>query len=193
LGGWITFVLMGSSGLGRHAWSQTPAQYKEFMHVSFWQSIISAILALALLKLSIGFGLLRLSTHKWYNIAIWSTMGIVVCYSIVGLCSFFFNCKIMAAYWDLSLKQDCYPFAMFIEFALVNTSFNIATDVLFATYPVPIIWTLQMPRKTRIYLVAILSLGYFAVGMGLAKAIVQIAYAGNPDRTFDFNVQVFGL
>lgn len=37
---------------------------------------------------------------------------------------------------------------------------NIFTDVAFATVPVPVIWGLQMKKRTRIYLIAIFSLGY---------------------------------
>lgn len=39
-------------------------------------------------------------------------------------------------------------------------AFNIFTDVLFATLPVPIIWRLQMKTKIRLYLIGVLSLGY---------------------------------
>lgn len=39
-------------------------------------------------------------------------------------------------------------------------AFNIFTDVFYATMPIPIIWQLQMKRKTRMYLVGVLSLGY---------------------------------
>jgi len=50
--------------------------------------------------------------------------------------------------------------SMFVTFGLVNTSFNITTDVLFATFPIFVIWPLRMRRKLRVYLVCILSLGY---------------------------------
>lgn len=34
------------------------------------------------------------------------------------------------------------------------------TDILFATLPIPLIWSLQLQRRIRIYLIAILSGGY---------------------------------
>jgi hypothetical protein len=43
---------------------------------------------------------------------------------------------------------------------LVSIAFNIFTDVAFATLPVPVIWTLKMPFRTRTYLIGVLSLGY---------------------------------
>ncbi|GJC90464.1 hypothetical protein ColLi_13302 [Colletotrichum liriopes] len=40
---------------------------------------------------------------------------------------------------------------------------NIFTDVVLATLPVPIVWSLQMKLKLRIYVIGILSLGYLFV------------------------------
>lgn len=38
-----------------------------------------------------------------------------------------------------------------------------------------------MKRKTRLYLIGVLSLGYVAVAMGIPKAIEQINYIKNTD------------
>lgn len=77
--------------------------------------------------------------------------------------TFFFYCQPLEGYWDKSLKPKCYPITLFIKFGLINTAFNIFTDVCFATLPVNIIWTLQMKLRTRIYLIIVLSLGYLYV------------------------------
>lgn len=37
---------------------------------------------------------------------------------------------------------------------------NIFTDVVLATLPVPVIWSLQMKLRLRLYVIGILSLGY---------------------------------
>ena len=37
---------------------------------------------------------------------------------------------------------------------------NIFTDVVFATLPIPLIWSLQLQRRVRVYLIVILSGGY---------------------------------
>ena len=91
------------------------------------------------------------------------SLGAVVCYSFMGAMTFFFHCKPMAGSWDISLKPSCYSMKLFVTFGLVNTSFNIATDVLFAIFPIFVIWPLNMKRRLRIYLICILSLGYMYV------------------------------
>jgi hypothetical protein len=132
----------------------------QFQHAGFWQSILSATWALGFLKISIGFNLLRLSTSKWFRWALWATIIFVCCYTFMGMMTFLLYCQPMEGYWDASLNPKCYGIKLFVTFALINTSFNIFTDVLFATFPIPIIWQLKMKRKLKMYLIAILSLGY---------------------------------
>lgn len=88
----------------------------------------------------------------------------------MGAMTFFLHCAPMAGHWDASLKPTCYPIKLFVTFALVNTSFNITTDVLFASFPIPIIWGLQVKRRVRAYLIAILSLGYLWVCSPISAA-----------------------
>ncbi|KAI8199172.1 hypothetical protein KHU50_007960 [Colletotrichum sp. SAR 10_65] len=103
--------------------------------------------------------------------------------------TFFFYCQPLEGYWNKVIQPKCYPITLFIKFGLINTAFNIFTDVCFATLPVTIIWTLQMKLRTRIYLVVVLSLGYFAVAMGVIKSIYQIAYGKDQDKTFYQSIQ----
>lgn len=80
------------------------------------------------------------------------------------------------------------------------TAFNIFTDVLFATIPIPIVWNLRMKRRVRMYLIGVFSLGYLfalpsnlhsekgpsnrinsTVGLGIIKAVAQLAYSNETD------------
>lgn len=78
----------------------------------------------------------------------------------MGAMTFFLHCSPMEGHWNPALQPQCYSIQLFVTFALINTSFNITTDVLFASFPIPVIWSLQMKRKLRLYLIGILSLGY---------------------------------
>ncbi|KAH6874690.1 hypothetical protein B0T10DRAFT_415115 [Thelonectria olida] len=191
--GWLIFVLQSFHGLGHHQDTIAQLDYIELQKVGFWQSIISATCAMALLKISIALNLLRLSQSRWYSWSLWTSIGFVSAYSFMGVMTFFLHCQPMARHWDTRIDGTCYPPVLFVQFALINTSFNIFTDVLFATFPVPIIWTLQMKLRTRIYLIAILSLGYFAVVMGVLKAIYQIAFSKDKDKTFNQWIQFWGF
>ncbi|KAK1990895.1 hypothetical protein LX36DRAFT_663814 [Colletotrichum falcatum] len=189
----VVFVIQAFYGLGKHKDTISRPDQVVFLKVGFVQSIVSAIAALAFLKISIALSLLRLSRNKWYSRTLWALIGFVVFYTIMAWLSFFLYCTPMEGYWDKSLKPKCYSIKLFVNFALVNTSFNIFTDVCFATLPIPIIWVLQMKLRTRIYLIGILSLGYLAVIMGIVKSFFQIAQPGNRDSTFLQSIQFWGF
>ncbi|KAK8112045.1 uncharacterized protein PG998_008502 [Apiospora kogelbergensis] len=70
--------------------------------------------------------------------------------------------------------------------------FNIFTNVALAVLPVPIVWSLQMKMRTRIYIVGILSLGWVAVAIGLVKSVYQVNAATDTDSTFRQSIQFFG-
>ncbi|KAH8168691.1 integral membrane protein [Sarocladium implicatum] len=192
--GWILFVLMGTSaGLGRHWDTLSPETQNTHALLSFLMSLISTTAAIALLKISIVLNLLRLSTNKWYRISLWATLCLIVAYQFMGAMTWFLRCIPMKRIWDKSVPGECYDIKLFVTFAVVNTAFNIATDVMCATFPIPIIWGLQMKRKTRFYLIGVLSLGYAAVGLGIAKAVYQIGFGSNQDKTFNSWVTFWGF
>ncbi|RYP89908.1 hypothetical protein DL770_004001 [Monosporascus sp. CRB-9-2] len=176
IGGWVVFIIQIPHGLGKHEDTIERAHYKIFQHAAFWQSIISATASLTFLKISIALSLLRL--------------GFIasVCFFISGIFTFFFFCRPLEGYWDKSLK----PVVM-VRGGLANTAFNIASDIALASLPVPVVWRLKLDRRTRLYVIGILSLGYLAVAMGIVKAVYQITYGSAKDKTFTQSVQFWGF
>ncbi|KAF7556132.1 hypothetical protein G7Z17_g1673 [Cylindrodendrum hubeiense] len=160
-------------GLGHHSDTISQADIAVFNQLSFVQSIVPLMGGICFLKIAIALELMKLKSNAWawYNTVLWP----------------------MARYWDPSIEGTCYSVNLFIKFGLMNTGFNIFTDVAFATLPVPIVWTLKMPLKTRLYLIGVLSLGYVAVLMGILKAVAQIGYNPLGDFTFIYDIQFWGL
>ncbi|KAJ5657800.1 uncharacterized protein N7484_001449 [Penicillium longicatenatum] len=187
LGGWILYIFEAAHGLGHSdAWFDAGnGDEQKITQGTFWQSIVCSSLGMAMLKISIALNLLRLSPARWYVYCLWGSIVIVIAYCFLGAMAFFLYCSPMSAYWTQAPGSHCYPVSLFVTFALVNTSFNIFTDVLFATIPIPIIWTLKMRRKVRFYLIGILSLGYVAVIFGVMNAVYQIAFPSTTDEYLD--------
>ncbi|KAJ5552476.1 hypothetical protein N7494_001854 [Penicillium frequentans] len=184
LGGWILYIFEAAHGLGHSdAWFDAGnGEEKKVTQGTFWQSIVCSSLGIAMLKISIALNLLRLSPARWYVYCLWTSTVVVVAYCFLGAMALFLYCSPMSAYWTQAPGSHCYSVNLFVTFALVNTSFNIFTDVLFATIPIPIIWVLKMSRKVRLYLIGILSLGYVAVIFGIMNAIYQIAFPSSTDQ-----------
>jgi hypothetical protein len=62
-----------------------------------------------------------------------------------------------------------------------NSSVNIATDLIFALIPIPMVWKLQVNQHTRIGLAVILSLGLFASAVAIYKTPMQANFFEETD------------
>lgn len=111
----------------------------------------------------------------------------MIIYAPVCWGTIIFFCNPTAAFWNGDLRRlpttKCYSIVAFTKIGLMNTGINIATDVLLATLPIPIIWKLQINQRQKIALIGVLSLGYVAVAMGIVKANFQITLPSQPDQT----------
>jgi hypothetical protein len=108
-----------------------------------------------------------------YDITLRAPIGTGTCYSVdifkkVGV---FNSCKIYL----------CIPYN-FLQ-TLTSIAVNIATDLLFAILPIPLVWKLQLTTRTKVGLVCILSLGFFAAATAIYKTPMQYHFFEVKDFT----------
>ncbi|KAK0384401.1 hypothetical protein NLU13_8488 [Sarocladium strictum] len=216
--GMVMFILQASKGLGRHRQTIPDEDFVKFRLYGWVYSVVCAVVSFSLLKVSITLSLLRLSRARWFTWSLYSLIGdfallthadsllprsmfltavtapgFITAYTIVALCSFFFHCRPIEGSFNATIKSVCYSRELFIAFSIMNTAFNMFSDVMCATLPIPIIWTLNMKLRTRLYLIGVLSLGYITVGMGGIKAYFQLGARRDPDSQFEQNIQFYGF
>ncbi|KAF2263578.1 hypothetical protein CC78DRAFT_568907 [Lojkania enalia] len=193
------FVLETQYGLGRHmvVMMMDPIMYMKFARILYVHSILIMV-GVSTVKISIAFFLLRLSTRTPYHRFLYGVIVFIVCLTLACAMTLIFQCYPVEAAWDSSLRPPpfgtgdakCYSMTIFRNLGLMNSSFNIITDVLFATLPIPLIWQLQLTQRTKISLIAVLSLGWFASAAAIVKAVKQWNVLDEPDWTVNdaFNV-----
>ena len=72
----------------------------------------------------------------------------------------FFQCQPLAFTWDPTVEGGrCLPPANLKFAAFFNSSVSVATDVIFALLPVPILWKVQLNWRVKAAVAGILSLG----------------------------------
>ncbi|KAF5001228.1 hypothetical protein FGRMN_1171 [Fusarium graminum] len=193
--GTIVLFMQIPYGLGKHTDTIERPDLTTFNKYSFIHTTVPLLGGIGLLKVAVALELIKYNGNawRWYNITLWCLIAFVIAYTIEAWCSFILFCNPIAKQWDRSLEGTCYPVPLFITFGLVNSAFNIFTDVAFATLPIPIVWSLKMPLKTRIYLVVVLSLGYVAAVMGVVKAVSQMRYDPAGDNTYLYDIRFWGL
>ncbi|EFX05252.1 integral membrane protein [Grosmannia clavigera kw1407] len=193
LAGWIMVLIQSKYGLGRHQSTISADDLKIYNKLFFCLNVVSIAIGTMFLKVSIALNLHRLCKNQWYKWSLRVLIVIVILYEFVGFLFFFLDCKPLAGYWDTTLDAKCAETSTLIAFGLVNTSFSIVTDVALAVLPIPIIWALNMKLKLRLYLIAVLSLGYLAVAMDIVKTYYQETFSLDVDETYTDNLILFGL
>lgn len=106
-----------------------------------------------------------------------------------------FACIPVSANWDFAERMKpttrCYSGNTYGFIGLFNSVINIITDVLFAILPIPIILKLQVNKRTKISLIIVLSLGFFACIAGILKARLQVRVLDTPDQAFQNRFQIW--
>ena len=117
------------------------------------------IFCTCLLKISVGFFLLRVAVdlkHIWIlRISMFLTI-------VFGLAYFFmvvFQCSPVSAFWEINPRapDNCLPEGPIIVMTYTASCLNCIADWVFGILPGFIVWSLKMPRKTKILVIAILS------------------------------------
>lgn len=181
----VCFKLECDYGLGKHFFVllSDPVMYMHFAKILYIHSIL-VMVGISLVKISIAFFLLRLTgiaSKTPYSRFLYGVVGFIILMTLGCAASLIFQCLPFEAIWNIALRPPplgtgtakCYSNTVFRNLGLMNSSFNIVTDVLFATIPIPLIWQLQLNVRTKISLIAVLSLGWFACAAAIIKAVLQ--------------------
>lgn len=162
-------------GTGQHVY-ELPPEYYARAKMWWWCCYLSYSLTMLFSKLSIAWFLLRVTisrVHKWI---IYSAVFITV----VSCATFFFvsmfQCKPVSYFWTQHLSSPpegtCINPQVMVGLAYMFSVFCIVSDFTFALLPAWIVSHLNMRRKTKIALIALMGLGCF----GSAAVVVRFPY-----------------
>ncbi|KAH9903519.1 hypothetical protein F4778DRAFT_780906 [Xylariomycetidae sp. FL2044] len=194
LGGWICLCQQIALGIGHHGDTISQATRTQIEKIGFWETQLADGLALGLLRVSMALGLLRLAADRtWFKWSLRAVIAFVIAYTFQAVIWLFVYCKPFSGWWEFQWMNPfdprCAPFTTFLNLTYFNISCNIFTDICLGALPVPVIMSLQMKRRVRYYVIAIMNLGYVAVLMGILKAVFMLIDGASPDRTFNHWVQ----
>lgn len=184
----VCFVGEAMHGLGRHI---TAIGMEDLQQLSKWQFFHSflIIITAALVKISICLLLLRLVTHRAYVWSLWFILGFIAVYNTICVGTIVFACIPVAASWDPALHATakCFSSDTYRDLGVLNSAISMTTDGLLVLLPMPIIWGLQIERRAKIALSAVMSLGLSALVAGAVKTHVQVDFLMDPDRFYHDN------
>ncbi|RAR09666.1 phosphatidylserine decarboxylase [Stemphylium lycopersici] len=171
------FLKVIDLGLGKHAEAFPMENVFPFFKIMYFYSIL-IISAYSFIKLSIGFFLLRLADRTRWRPFLIGMLVFLALFTIGSTFAIIFQCIPVQAGWDYNLRPPvgdakCYDATIFKNVGVFNSSINIATDLIFALTPIPMVWKLQVTIQTRVGLAVILSLGLFASAVAIYKTPMQ--------------------
>ena len=88
--------------------------------------------------------------------------------------------------WDLSVQGSCWSPLTLQALAYTSIALNIFTDLMFAiVIPLPMLWSLNLNRRTKAALLFVLSLGVFACAAAAVKTSYIARYGVRDDYLWD--------
>lgn len=169
-------------GAGKHINHIPMADFQIAMKLNFITQPMY-LWGICLAKEAIGFFLLRIASTPFYRRLIIGIMLFMGFYTLGCFFTVVLQCTNLAVMWDPTAKGTCWTVRTLKTLSYTNVSLNIITDLLFAVIiPVPMLWHVQMNKRQKASLIAILSMGIFAT----AAALIKVGYLPNYGKAGDW-------
>ena len=113
------------------------------------------------LKASIALMLLRLSVRPFHKQILWITFVITEIYSAFFFFLFVFQCIPSQYFWTRFTdgQGTCLDTSIVVAATYGYSAITCVGDLVFSILPVLLVWSLQMGRKEKAAVIAILSMG----------------------------------
>ncbi|PQE31434.1 integral membrane protein [Rutstroemia sp. NJR-2017a WRK4] len=158
--------------IGVHVW-EIPIERYNFYNIMIMSASVTYVPCLGLSKFSLLLFYHRLSPLRWFKMAVYFLMFVVLGYSFAIIFALIFPCRPVAKNWDARITEGtCINRAAIYT---ATAAVNIATDIALLTLPIPMIVHLRMPSVQKVGLIFI-----FAVGSILVEANLVIICGSFP-------------
>ncbi|KAF7534513.1 hypothetical protein G7054_g6185 [Neopestalotiopsis clavispora] len=157
------------------------------MYLILWQ--IAYAWCLPFIKCSICFSLFRITSELKYRLLLWAVMVLATVSAMVGFIAVVITCQPMAKNWDPVIQADtnigyCMTGNIVQNLSYYVSASSIVTDWACAIIPCFIVWNLQMKRKLKISVAAILALGAVASVTTIVRLPYLSAYTAPTDAYY---------
>ena len=193
------------AGLGRHTFYLTPSQRFTSSRFSGVGQVF-CIMSLTMTKISVAilFGRVTNGTNisrKWLtSVYLWVNAGAAFIVNILTIAIQFAQCKPVNKNFNSKLPGHCWDFQIFFKFILAQGSMcllvllgntpcsanrsqvtSAITDFALSAYPFIILRKLNMPTRTKITVIGLMTLGFIAGVL----AIVRTVYSAKNSKVGD--------
>ncbi|KAL1591496.1 hypothetical protein SLS60_011888 [Paraconiothyrium brasiliense] len=160
-------------GTGQRRSALTDEQAQTALHYWYFCEIFYTI-ATCLLKLAVGFFLLRITVHPWH---IWIIRLIMAVAGFLGIGYtglVIFQCQPISYWWDLDPTHEgkCLDASLVMIFTFVVSALNSFADWTFGILPILIVKDLQMKKRMKVVVSGVIGLA----AIGSTATIIRLPY-----------------
>ncbi|KAK8139378.1 hypothetical protein PG984_002758 [Apiospora sp. TS-2023a] len=158
--------MQGTPGLKSHDDFINKSKYG-FLAIPVWG------LSMAFIKSSIGLTLLQIKSDLWFRIFVWFNIALMSLYGVGNAFFILLQCRPLPAAWGdfehAGPDPQCAPPMAITVASTLGAVASILTDVLLSLAPLSFLWSLKRPKRERVVLGLLMSLGLFAGACSLLK------------------------
>ncbi|KAL3477202.1 hypothetical protein BJX99DRAFT_257680 [Aspergillus californicus] len=151
-------------GLGRHTTELSAedviVQLQLCLSIYITRIVCTSSSKLSMLALYLT--LFRQGTSTIYRNIIFVLIGLVCAFTVAFIPVILTVCRPVSYLWNPVPGGEC---SSFLPIDISSLSVSIALDTAIAGLPIPILWNLQMPLRTKMTIVAMFSLGFSVVAV----------------------------
>ncbi|KAH8728457.1 hypothetical protein GQ44DRAFT_824256 [Phaeosphaeriaceae sp. PMI808] len=183
----LVYSILGALGIqygyGRHLWDIPFTMFNpNFMKLGAIGGTFYGI-SIMLTKLSILTFFIQFAPQRNLRVAIYMTMAFVVMYSLVTSFEWVYACRPIEKYWDLTITSgSCIDWLKITVFSGVM---NTTTDAAILILPVLLLRKIQLPKRQKIGVMAILMTGGFILIVSIIKLKLQVDFAKTKDISWE--------
>ncbi|KAK6000055.1 hypothetical protein QM012_004043 [Aureobasidium pullulans] len=180
----ITVLCGCKAGLGQHDYDLEEGDYSKIKRALMTFQVLYCA-SLIFIKSSICVALIRLVISKRLLYTLYSILALSASYGFIAMMTVLLQCKPLKATWDPS-AGTCSSEAIIVHISYFVTACSITTDFACAVMPFIILWKLQMRKRLKFTVAAMLSLGFLAS----AATMIRIKYLDSYFATHDLAYKV---
>ncbi|KAE8391555.1 hypothetical protein BDV23DRAFT_193107 [Aspergillus alliaceus] len=170
IGELVTVPNMYECGIGLHILELTRNQH-ECTRKWAWISQVLYYLSLGLAKGSMVALYLRLASNRTHVRFLYVVGAVILSHGIAATLVAIFICKPMSRLWTPEYPEGCLDMTSFNYF---NGAFHVATDILLALLPIPIVRKLQTNRRRKIGLIIAFGIGILTICASISRQITTV-------------------
>ncbi|CEO60815.1 hypothetical protein PMG11_05335 [Penicillium brasilianum] len=181
---WVFFGLFVGEvyhGMGEHYALIPPAIYKMQM-LCFWASVPIYQTSLITTKMSILLQYRRVFSTPRMRLACNLLIAFLAVYGTWTILSAWANCVPLEKFWDPTVPGFCFD-KKALWFS--NSAIHILSDILILVYPMPVLKSLQLPKRQKFALIGVFALGGFVLITSILRLSSLLVISNSTDPTYD--------